>query len=169
MKPITVNGVTPQVDPTAWVAENAVLTGDIVVGEHSSIWYGVVIRGDVNKIRIGNNSNIQDLTMVHGSNGGQDTIIGNNVSIGHRAIIHGCTIEDHVLIGMGAIVLDNVTVPSNTIIAAGAVVTSGTILEKGYIYAGIPARKMKVLDENKANRYIAGTSAAYIKNKELYR
>ncbi len=169
MKPITVNGVTPQVDPTAWVAENAVLTGDIVVGEHSSIWYGVVIRGDVNKIRIGNNSNIQDLTMVHGSNGGQDTIIGNNVSIGHRAIIHGCTIEDNVLIGMGAIVLDNVTVPSNTIIAAGAVVTSGTILEKGYIYAGIPARKMKVLDENKANRYIAGTSAAYIKNKELYR
>jgi len=166
---ITVNGISPIVHPTAWVAKNAILTGDITVGEESSIWFGVVIRGDVNKIQIGSRVNIQDLTMVHGTNGRSDTIIGNKVSIGHRAIIHGCQIEDNVLIGMGAIILDDVIVPSNTIIAAGAVVTSGTKLESGYIYAGTPARKLKALDETKAQVYIAGTSEAYKKYKEYYR
>lgn len=166
---IQVNGKTPLIHPTAWVADNAILTGDIEVGEHCSIWYGVVIRGDVNKIRLGNNVNIQDLTMVHGTNGRGDTVLGDNVSVGHRAIIHGCQIEDNVLIGMGAIVLDDVFVPSNTIIAAGAVVTSGTVLESGYIYAGTPARKLKPLDAAKAQLYIEGTAAAYKGYKEMYR
>ena len=101
------------------------------IGEESSIWYGVVIRGDVNKIRLGKRVNIQDLSMVHGTVGRGDTLLGDNVSVGHRAIIHGCQIESDVLIGMGAIVLDDVLVPSQTIIAAGAVVTSGTVLEGG--------------------------------------
>jgi len=165
----TVHNNTPKIHPTAWVAENVVLTGDIEIGEECSIWYGVVIRGDVNKIRLGNKVNIQDLTMVHGTNGRGDTLIGNNVSIGHRAIIHGCQIEDNVLIGMGAIVLDDVVVPSNTIIAAGAVVTSGTILEPGFIYAGTPARKLKPISPRAGQIYIEGTAAAYVEYKELYR
>lgn len=169
MQLITVNGITPKIHPTAWVAENAILTGDLEIGAHSSIWFGVVIRGDVNKIRLGKNVNIQDLSMVHGTVGRGDTILGDNVSVGHRAIIHGCQIEDNVLIGMGAIVLDDVLVPSNTIIAAGAVVTSGTKLESGYIYAGTPARKLKPLDPVKAQLYIEGTAAGYVGYKELYK
>lgn len=166
---ITVKGKTPVIHPTAWIAENAVLTGDIEIGEHCSIWYGVVIRGDVNKIRLGKNVNIQDLTMVHGTNGRGDTILGDNVSVGHRAIIHGCQIEEKVLIGMGAIVLDDVLVPSNTIIAAGAVVTSGTVIEPGHIYAGTPARKLKPLSSRAGQIYIEGTAAAYVGYKEYYR
>lgn len=169
MQLITVNGITPKIHPTAWVAETAILTGDLEIGAHSSIWFGVVIRGDVNKIRLGKNVNIQDLSMVHGTVGRGDTILGDNVSVGHRAIIHGCQIEDNVLIGMGAIVLDDVLVPSNTIIAAGAVVTSGTKLESGYIYAGTPARKLKPLDPVKAQLYIEGTAAGYVGYKELYK
>lgn len=169
MQLITVNGITPKIHPTAWIAETAILTGDLEIGAHSSIWFGVVIRGDVNKIRLGKNVNIQDLTMVHGTVGRGDTILGDNVSVGHRAIIHGCQIEDNVLIGMGAIVLDDVLVPSNTIIAAGAVVTSGTKLESGYIYAGTPARKLKPLDPVKAQLYIEGTAAGYVGYKELYK
>ena len=169
MQLITVNGITPKIHPTAWVAETAILTGDLEIGAHSSIWFGVVIRGDVNKIRLGKNVNIQDLSMVHGTVGRGDTILGDNVSVGHRAIIHGCKIEDNVLIGMGAIVLDDVLVPSNTIIAAGAVVTSGTKLESGYIYAGTPARKLKPLDPVKAQLYIEGTAAGYVGYKELYK
>ena len=169
MQLITVNGITPKIHPTAWIAETAILTGDLEIGAHSSIWFGVVIRGDVNKIRLGKNVNIQDLSMVHGTVGRGDTILGDNVSVGHRAIIHGCQIEDNVLIGMGAIVLDDVLVPSNTIIAAGAVVTSGTKLESGYIYAGTPARKLKPLDPVKAQLYIEGTAAGYVGYKELYK
>lgn len=165
----TVNGITPQISPEAWIAENATITGDVGIGKGSSIWFQVVIRGDVNKIRIGENVNIQDLSMLHGTMGRSDTIIGNSVSIGHRAIIHGCQIRDNVLIGMGATILDDVIVPSNTIIAAGAVVTSGTELESGFIYAGTPARKLKPLDADKAKWYIEGTSQAYVKYKEWYK
>ncbi len=168
-KIITVNGKTPVIHPSSWVADDVVLTGDIEIGEDCSIWYGVVIRGDVNKIRIGNQVNIQDLTMVHGTNGRGDTILGDKVSVGHRAIIHGCQIEENVLIGMGAIVLDDVIVPSNTIIAAGAVVTSGTKIESGHIYAGTPARKLKPLSAKAGQIYIEGTAAAYVGYKELYR
>jgi len=166
---ITVKGINPQIDSTAWIADNATITGDVTVGANCSIWFQVVIRGDVNKIILGDNVNIQDGSMVHGTHGRGDTILGNNVSVGHKAIIHGCKIEDNVLIGMGAIVLDDVIVPSNTIIAAGAVVTSGTVLEPGFIYAGTPARKLKPLDAAKAQVYIEGTANAYIQYKEYYR
>lgn len=165
---LKVKGIAPTINENAWIANNATITGDVHVGLNSSIWFQVVIRGDCNKIRIGDNVNIQDGAIVHGTTGRGDTIIGNNVSIGHKAIIHGCQIEDNVLIGMGAIVLDDVLIPSNTIIAAGAVVTSGTIIEPGYIYAGTPARKMKPLDETKAKIYIEGTAQAYVKYKDLY-
>lgn len=166
---IEVKGIKPVIAESAWLASNAIITGDVQIGDQSSVWYGVVIRGDVNKIRIGNGVNIQDLTMVHGTVGRGDTLIGDNVSIGHRAIIHGCQIEDNVLIGMGAIILDDVLIPSNTIIAAGAVVTSGTKIEAGYIYAGTPARKLKPLDPTQAKLYIEGTAAGYKGYKELYR
>ena len=165
---INVNGDYPIIDPTVWLADNAVITGNTIIGKESSIWFGVVIRGDVNNIVIGENVNIQDLSMVHGTYGRSDTVIGNNVSIGHRAIIHGCQIEENVLIGMGAIILDDVKIHSNCIIAAGAVVTSGTVLESGFIYAGVPARKLKPIDDISRQVYIDGTAQAYLKYKEWY-
>jgi len=166
---LPVKGVLPTIDETAWVAPNATITGDVKIGPQSSIWFQVVIRGDCNKIIIGDNVNIQDGAIVHGTNGRSDTVLGDNVSVGHKAIIHGCVIDDNVLIGMGAIVLDDVHVPSNTIIAAGAVVTSGTNLEPGFIYAGTPARKLKPLDQVKAQLYLEGTAKAYVGYKEFYR
>ncbi len=166
---LEVNGIRPEIHPDVWLAENATITGDVRIGIGSSVWFQVVIRGDVNKIRIGENVNIQDLTMVHGSKGRSDTIIGNNVSIGHKAIIHGCQIKDNVLVGMGATILDDVIVPSNCIIAAGSVVLTGTKLESGYIYAGIPAKKLKPLDAAKAAHYIEGTLNSYAEYREWYR
>jgi len=165
---LPVNGVLPKINETAWVAPNATITGDVTIGANSSIWFQVVIRGDCNKIVIGENVNVQDGAIVHGTNGRSDTILGDNVSIGHKAIIHGCILDDNVLIGMGAIVLDDVHVPSNTIIAAGAVVTSGTKVEAGFIYAGTPARKLKPLDATKAKIYLEGTAAAYVEYKKYY-
>jgi carbonic anhydrase/acetyltransferase-like protein (isoleucine patch superfamily) len=162
-------GKTPQIDDTAWIADNATLTGDVTVGAHSSIWFQVVIRGDVNKIIIGDNCNIQDLTMVHGTYDRGDTIFGNNVSIGHSAVIHGCQIEDNVLVGMGAIILDDVIIPSNTVIAAGALITSNMKLESGYIYAGSPAKKLKALDEATSLRYITGTAQHYVEYAKGYK
>jgi len=166
---IEVNGIRPSLPSSSWVAENATVTGDVVCGEECSIWFQVVIRGDVNKIRIGNRVNIQDATIVHGTAGRGDTIIGNNVSIGHRAIIHGCQIHDDVLIGMGAIVLDDAIVESNVVVAAGAVVTSGSVLKSGYLDAGIPARQIKPLDEGMADYYIKGTAAAYVQYSGYYK
>jgi len=159
----------PTISDTAWIADNATISGDVTVGEGSSIWFQVVIRGDVNTIKIGSNTNIQDHSMVHGSTDGIDTVIGDGVTVGHRAIIHGCTIHDDVLIGMGAIVLDEAIVESNVIVAAGAVVTGGKRLESGYLYAGIPAKKIKPLSEEMIQRYIKDGAQGYVDNKELYR
>ena len=166
---LSVNGVHPQIPKSTWVAENATITGDTEFGEECSVWFQVVIRGDVNKIRFGNKVNIQDGAIVHGTNGRGDTLIGNNVSIGHRAIVHGCHIHDNVLIGMGAIVLDEAIIESNVIVAAGAVVTSGTTLKSGYLYAGIPAKQIKPLEEGKTDFYIKGTAAAYVEYAEYYK
>ncbi len=166
---IPVKGCTPIIPTSTWVAENATITGDVQCGEECSIWFQVVIRGDVNKIRIGNRVNIQDATIVHGTTGRGDTIIGDNVSIGHRAIIHGCQIQDNVLIGMGAIVLDDAIVESNVIVAAGAVVTSGSVLKSGFLYAGIPAKQIKPLEEEMLDYYIRGTAAAYIEYSSYYK
>ncbi len=138
-----VNGVTPEFGENCYLAENATITGDVKMGDDCSVWFNAVVRGDVHYIKMGNKVNVQDGAIVHCTYKKSPTNIGNNVSIGHNAIVHGCTIKDNVLIGMGAIVMDDVVVESNTIIAAGAVVLQGTKVEGGCVYAGIPAKKVK--------------------------
>lgn len=143
----TVRNKTPQWGENCFFAENAVLIGDIIAGDDCSFWYSAVVRGDVNSIRLGNLVNVQDGAVIHCTYEKAATTIGNNVSIGHNAIVHGCDIHDNVLIGMGAIVMDHAVVEENVIISAGAVVTQNTRCESGYIYAGIPAKKLKPLSE----------------------
>lgn len=166
---LSYNGHTPSIHPDAWIAENATLTGNIEIGAQSSVWFQTVIRGDVNKIIIGKRVNIQDGSMVHGTFGRNDTIIEDGVSIGHRAIIHGCHIKENVLVGMGAIVLDDAVLESGCIVAAGAVVTAGSKLESGFIYAGIPAKKIKPISPEQALIYLQGTSDAYVKYSANYK
>ena len=144
----SVNGKSPNIPADCYVAENATIVGDVSLGEQCSVWFNAVLRGDVNFIKIGNKVNIQDGAVVHCTYLKHPTIIGNNVSIGHNAIVHGCTIHDNVLIGMGAIVMDNCVVESNSIVAAGAVVTQNTTVESGSIYAGVPAKKVKAIDQS---------------------
>lgn len=142
----SVKGVVPKFGKNCFLAENATITGDVVIGDDCSIWFNAVIRGDVHYIRIGNKVNIQDGAIIHCTYQKAPVTIGNNVSIAHNAIIHGCTIHDNVLIGMGAILMDDVVVESNSIIAAGAVVSKGTVVESGSVYAGVPAKKIKTVD-----------------------
>ena len=141
------NGHAPKFGKNCFLADNAAIIGDVEMGNDCSIWFGAVLRGDVHSIRIGNKVNIQDNATIHATYKKSPTNIGNNVSIAHNAVIHGCTIKDNVLIGMGAIVLDDAVVESNTIVAAGSVVTKGTVVESGWVYAGTPAKKMKQLGE----------------------
>jgi carbonic anhydrase/acetyltransferase-like protein (isoleucine patch superfamily) len=142
-----VNGISPQFGKDCFIAENATVVGDVVMGDECSVWFNAVVRGDVNYIRMGNKVNIQDGAVIHCTYQKTTVNIGNNVSIGHNAIVHGCTIHDNVLIGMGAIVMDNCEIGSNTIIAAGAVVLEGTKVEAGVIYAGVPAKKVKDINQ----------------------
>lgn len=137
----------PFVGEHTFLAPNCTLVGDITIGEHCSVWFNAVVRGDVNYIRIGNYTNIQDNVTIHGTFEKNGTDIGNYVNIGHNALIHGCTINDYVLVGMGAIVMDRTIIESHVIIAAGAVVLENTICESGYLYAGVPAKKIKPLTE----------------------
>lgn len=139
----TLLGKTPQFGDDCFLAENAVIIGDVEMGNGCSVWYSAVLRGDVHYIKIGNNTNIQDCAVVHATYKKSPTNIGNNVIIAHGAIVHGCTIKDNVMIGMNAVVLDDAVVESNSIIAAGSVVSKGTIVESGSVYAGIPAKKIK--------------------------
>ena len=157
-----VNGKHPQIPEDCYVAENATIVGDVSLGEACSIWFNAVIRGDVHYIKIGNKVNIQDGAVIHCTYQKAATILGNNVSVGHNALVHGCTIHDNVLVGMGAIVMDGVVVESNSIIAAGAVVLEGTYIESGTIYAGIPAKKVKELNEEQTARLIEGISNNYV-------
>ncbi|MEM9326136.1 MAG: gamma carbonic anhydrase family protein [Bacteroidota bacterium] len=143
----SVRGYTPKYDDSCWVADNAVIVGDVELGSDCTVWFSAVIRGDVNSIKIGTNTNIQDNATIHGTYEQASTTIGNNVSIGHNAIVHGCTLEDDVLIGMGAIVMDHAVVGKGTIVAAGAVVLENAKLEPGAVYAGTPAKKIKKLEE----------------------
>ena len=138
-----IRGKAPQIEADCYIAENATIVGDVTIGKLCSVWFNAVIRGDVNSITIGDKVNIQDGAIIHCTYEKHPTVIGHNVSIGHNAMVHGCVIHDNVLIGMGAIVMDNCVVHSNTIIAAGAVVTQNTIVESGSIYAGVPAKKVK--------------------------
>ena len=144
---LPVKGISPRLGTNCFVAENATIVGDVVLGDDCTVWFNAVIRGDVHSIRIGNKTNIQDGAVIHCTYQKAPTTIGNNVSIGHRAIVHGCTVEDNVLIGMGAIVMDHAVVQKNCIVAAGAIVLEKTVCESGYIYAGIPARKVKQLSQ----------------------
>lgn len=144
----TVNGKSPNIPEDCYVAENATIIGDVSFGHSCSVWFNAVIRGDVHYIKIGDKVNIQDGAVVHCTYQKHPTIIGNNVSIGHNAIVHGCTINDNVLIGMGSIVMDDCMVGSHSIIAAGAVLTQGTVVEPGSIYAGVPAKKVKELNQS---------------------
>jgi len=141
-----VNGKKPQIPKDCFIAENATIVGEVTLGENCSVWFNVVIRGDVHYIKIGNKVNIQDGAIIHCTYQKHPTEIGNNVSIGHSAIVHGCKICDNVLIGMGAIIMDNCLIESNSIIAAGAVVTQNTVVESGSIYAGVPAKKVKSIE-----------------------
>lgn len=158
----TVNGKAPQIPEDCFIAENATITGEVSFGKNCSVWYNAVIRGDVNRIEIGNRVNIQDGAIIHCTYQKHATKIGNNVSIGHNAIVHGCEIEDNVLIGMGAIVMDNCIVKSNSIVAAGAVVTQNTVIESGSIWAGVPAKKVKDIDQSDFAGEIERISANYV-------
>lgn len=144
---LPVKGISPTIPSSCFVAPNATIVGDVEMGEDCSIWFNAVVRGDVNSIRMGNKVNIQDGACIHCTYEKTKVVIGDNVSIGHHALVHGCKLEDNVLIGMGAIVMDNVIVGSNTIIAAGAVVLENTICESGSIYAGVPAKKVKDISQ----------------------
>jgi len=163
-----INGKTPQFGEGCFFAENAVVIGEVEIGDQCSIWYGVVIRGDVNSIKIGNRVNIQDGAVVHVTMHTSPTNIGNNVSVGHNAIVHGCTIYDNVLVGMGSIVMDDSIVESNSIIAAGAVVIRGTHVEGNCIYAGVPARKIKDISMDPVSGEIEKIAGRYVKYIDWY-
>ena len=158
----SVRGYTPSHGSNCFFAENATLIGDVILGDEVSVWYHAVVRGDVNSIRIGNKVNIQDGVVIHATYEIAATHIGNNVSIGHNAIVHGCTLHDNVLVGMGSIVMDHCEIGSNSIIAAGAVVTQNTIVPPGSIYAGVPARKIKEIDPDLQQNEIQRIAKNYI-------
>ena len=143
----TVCGKTPVFGNNCFLADNATVVGDVEMGENCSVWFNAVIRGDVHFIKMGNKVNVQDGAIIHATYQKAPTNIGNNVSIAHNAIVHGCTIHDNVLIGMGAIIMDGVVVESNSIVAAGALVLEGTHIESGSVYAGVPAKKVKSIDK----------------------
>jgi carbonic anhydrase/acetyltransferase-like protein (isoleucine patch superfamily) len=144
---LPVKNISPAWGDDCFIAQNATIVGDVKMGNKCSVWFNAVIRGDVNFIRIGDNTNIQDGAVIHCTYLGASTTIGNNVSIGHNALVHGCILKDNVLIGMGAIVMDNAVIEEFVIIAAGAIVLERTICESGYLYAGIPAKKIKPLTD----------------------
>jgi carbonic anhydrase/acetyltransferase-like protein (isoleucine patch superfamily) len=158
----SVRGCTPSYGINCFFAENATLIGDVILGDDVSVWFQAVVRGDVNSIRVGNKVNIQDGVVIHATYETAATEIGNNVSIGHNAIVHGCTLHDNVLVGMGSIVMDHCEIGSNSIIAAGAVVTQNTIVPPGSIYAGIPARKIKDIDPDLQQNEIERIAKNYI-------
>lgn len=158
----SVRGFTPQIHESCFIAENATIVGDVILSENCSIWFNAVIRGDVNSIRIGKEVNIQDGVVIHCTFEKSITEIGDRVSIGHNAIIHGCQISSDVLVGMGAIVMDHVKIPSYVIIGAGALITENSELESGFIYAGVPAKKLKQLDKENLQFFIERTAKNYI-------
>ncbi len=157
-----VRGFSPKFGHNIFLADNAVVIGEVVMGDDCSVWFNAVVRGDVNSIRIGNKVNIQDNAVLHCTYQKANLTIGNNVSIGHSAIVHGCTLEDNVLVGMGAIVMDNAYVEKNSIIAAGAIVLENTRIESGSIYAGIPARKVKDLSQEQFQNTVSRIANNYV-------
>ena len=165
----TVLGKTPVYGSDCYFSESATLVGDVVMGDQCSVWFNAVIRGDVHYIRLGNKVNVQDGAVIHATYKKSPTEIGNNVSIGHNALVHGCTIHDNVLVGMGSIIMDDCVVHSNSIIAAGAVVTKGTIVESGAVYAGMPAKKIRDIDPDLLTGEVERIANSYIKYAGWYK
>lgn len=165
----SLNGKTPEFGENCFFAENATIIGDVVMGNNCSVWFHAVIRGDVHYIKIGNKVNVQDGAVIHATYKKAPTNIGNSVSIAHNAVVHGCTIHDNVLIGMGAIIMDGAIVESNTIIAAGAVVTKGMVVESGSVYGGSPAKKIKTLDKELMVGEIERIADSYLMYAGWYR
>lgn len=167
-KIITHHGFTPDIDPTCFLAEGSIIIGDVKMGKQSSVWHNSVIRGDVHYIRIGERTNIQDLSALHVTNGTHPLQIGNGVSIGHRAMVHGCTIKDNSLIGIGAIVLDGAIVNSYSLVAAGTVVKEGFVVPEGTLIAGVPGKVVRELTE-KERKEVAAVAGRYIEYAAAYR
>ena len=159
----TLNNKTPKFGKNCFLAENATIIGDVIMGDDCSVWFGAVVRGDVHYIKTGNRVNIQDNAVIHGTYEKSPTNIGNNVSIAHNAVVHGCTVKDNVLIGMGAIVMDDAVIESNTIIASGSVVLQKSILEPNSVYAGAPAKKIKTISEDLSKGQIERIANSYVK------
>lgn len=164
-----VNGKAPIIAEDCFIADNATIVGEVIMGNQCSVWFNAVIRGDVHFIKMGKKVNVQDGAVIHSTYQKSPTTIGNNVSIGHNAIVHGCTIKDNVLIGMGSIVMDDCVVESNSIIAAGAVVTKNTRVEAGSIYAGIPAKKVKDISEELLSGEINRIAENYVKYSSWFK
>ena len=164
-----VRGHNPQIPDDCFVAENATILGEVSLGKECSVWYNAVIRGDVHFIKIGDKVNIQDGAVLHTTYQKSPTTIGNNVSIGHNAIVHGCTIHDNVLVGMGSIIMDDCIIESNSIIAAGAVVTKNTRVESGSIYAGVPAKKVKDISKELISGEIDRIANNYVKYSSWFK
>ncbi|MBC2846276.1 gamma carbonic anhydrase family protein [Winogradskyella flava] len=164
-----VRGIHPHIPEDCFIADNATVVGEVTMGNQCSIWFNAVVRGDVHFIKMGNKVNVQDCAVIHATYKKSPTTIGNNVSIAHNAIVHGCTIHDNVLIGMGSIIMDDAIIHSNSIIAAGAVVTKNTIVESGSIYAGMPAKKIKDISEELISGEINRIASNYIKYSGWFR
>jgi len=159
---LPVKGVSPQIPDDCFVAPNATIVGDVTMGSECSVWFNAVVRGDVNKITMGNKVNIQDGACIHCTYEKSETVLGNNVSVGHNAIVHGCTVEDNVLIGMGAIVMDRARIGTGSIIAAGAVVLEDTDVPPGSIFAGVPAKKVKNISQELLKGEVARIANNYV-------
>jgi carbonic anhydrase/acetyltransferase-like protein (isoleucine patch superfamily) len=166
---LPVNGVEPRFGTNCFIAPNATIVGDVVCGDECSFWFNAVVRGDVHSIRIGNRVNVQDGAVIHCTYQKAATAIGNEVSIGHNALVHGCTLHDRVLVGMGAIVMDGCVVESGSIIAAGAVLLEGTHVESGSIYAGVPAKLVKRIDASESLARLEKLAANYVMYKDWFR
>ena len=166
---LPVKNISPKFGNNCYIAENATVVGEVIMGDDCSVWFNTVVRGDVNSITIGNKVNIQDNAVIHCTYLQAATVIGNNVSIGHNAIVHGCTIHDNVLVGMGAIVMDHAIVHENVLIAAGAVVLENSILESGFIYGGVPAKKIKPLSEEEFKGTILRIANNYVMYSGWYK
>lgn len=166
---LPVKNISPRFGNNCFLAENATVVGDVVMGDDCSVWFNAVVRGDVNSITIGNKVNIQDNAVIHCTYQQAATSIGNEVSIGHTAIVHGCTLHDHVLVGMGAIVMDHAVVEENVLIAAGSVVLENSILESGFIYAGVPAKKIKPLSAEEFKNTISRIADNYVMYAEWFK